>query len=353
MPIMNGLYNGVEYFAFNADNDGARACTDFLYGIVEDNADNSVISVFMAPKAFYSAESAGEMPNRHRLHSVDPYIEEYIIRFFRSNKMFDGYVPKNNKLYTFPFCALALDTLSCCTVYRWEWFKNLDENGARFEFMGALSPNSEFRISPKDYSATISNNPGHTLVNYTASNFITGFPQCAWAIDTYAAWLAQKSTGEYLNIASTTVGAVAAGFNRDIAGAAQGLLGLASQLNAQVIEQSRGDTPRGNIGGMVDCAGKIKGAYFKSMTITGEYARQIDSFFTKYGYSVNRIKRPSRRNRKYFTYVKTRDCQIRLSGFVSIPCDAVEKIKSIYNNGVTFWTKDATPGDYSYTNSLV
>lgn len=347
MPIVNGLYNGVRYVGFSADNQGALACTRFIYGITEDNAENSIISVFMAPLAFWESQaSGGTLPQGSDLQSDEPYTKRMTISMFKSNKMFDGYLPINKKLYTFPFCALALDTLSCCTVYRWEWFTSKINNDVRFEIVGAISPNTEFRISPINYCCETRQQTDHEEVNYTYSNFVTGFPQCAWAIDSYAAWMAQKSTAEYLNMASSALGAIGAFAQGNIQGGIQGGIGIAQQYNQMVLEQSRGDTPRGNIGGMVDTAAKIKGAYFKSMTITKEYAQQIDSFFSRYGYCVNRLKKPSRRNRTYYTYTKTQDCQIKLLGTKSIPADAVEKIKSIYNNGVTFWTDQATPGDY-------
>lgn len=339
MPINNGLFNGVRYVAFNMT--GYSAAQRFLYGITEDNAENSVISVFMCPKALITdsdnwtdgtdVEDVGAFQKNHTVH-------------FNKNDYFDGYKPKNNKLYTHPYIALAVDTLSCCTIYRWEWFENATHyDEVKFEILGAISPNSEFRVSPINYC-----NGEGSGANYTVSNFITGFPQCAWAIDSYAAWLAQKSTAEYLNMASTAVGVAGALMGGNVLGGIQGGIGLASQYNAMMIEQTRGDMPRGNIGGSVDTGAKIKGVYYKKMSITGEYAKQIDSYFDRFGYCVNEIKQPSRKNRANYTYIKTNGCQIRTLNAKAIPCDAVEKIKSIYDNGVTFWCEHTTPGDYSF-----
>ena len=345
MPMASGLYNAVRYVAFNANETGAEACTRFIYDIVEDNAENSIISVFMCPNELSGRDD--QLTDGLDISNVDP-IEAIVDIEFDKSKLFDGYQAHNYKLYSYPYIALALDTLSCCTTYRWEFFSGEPfVNGVRFKTLGALSPNAEYRISPMNYCVD-STGDGTDNSNPTMSNFITGFPQCAWAIDSYAAWLAQKSTAEYLNMASSAVGVVGSFAQGNIIGGIQGGIGLASQYNSMVLEQTRGDMPRGNIGGGVDVAHRIKGAYYKHMSITGEYAKQIDSFFDRFGYCVNVIKHPSRRNREYFTYVKTNGCQIMNKPGKAIPCDAVEKIKQIYDNGVTFWTTAIACGDYSF-----
>lgn len=344
MPMASGLYNAVRYVAFNATDNGAHACTNFIYGIVQDNAENSIISVFMCPNEL--SGRGDQLIDGLDITDALPYSETFDIDFDKT-ALFDGYQAHNYKLYSYPYIALALDTLSSCTVYRWEFFtSNAYTNSARFKLMGALSPNAEYRISPIRYCVDNIDDTENNI-NYTMSNFISGFPQCAWAIDSYAAWLAQKSTAEYLNMASTAVGVVSSFAQGNIIGGIQGGIGLASQYNTMVLEQTRGDMPRGNIGGSVDVAHKIKGAYFKHMSITGEYAKQIDSFFDRFGYCVNTIKHPSRKNREYYTYVKTNGCEIVNKPGKAIPCDAVEKIKQIYDNGVTFWTTATVCGDYS------
>lgn len=337
MPINNGLYNGVRYVGFK----DAGAASSFLRGITEDNADNSVISVFMCPAQLAIEGYSGDLDswvNGTDIENPAPYEKDTEI-YFDPTEYFQGFVPNNMKLYTYPYIGIAVDTLSCATVYRWEWFIFNTFTKATFGLLGAISPNSEIRVSPKYYQTA------ENKYNYTESNFVTGFPQCAWAIDSYAAWLAQKSTAEYLNMAQTATngfaGVVGSLMQGNIGGAVSSgvnaVFDLAGQHNQQVLEQTRGDTPRGNIGGNVDTGARIKGVYYKKITITNEYAKQIDAFFDRFGYAVKQIKKPVRKNRKHYTYVRTSGCQIRCISGRSIPADAANKIKSIYDNGVTFW----------------
>lgn len=336
MPINNGLYNGVRYVGF-ADDGAASA---FLRGITEDNADNSVISVFMCPAELCIENYDGTLPasfNGTDINNPAPFRKDTEI-YFDPTEYFHGFVPNNMKLYTYPYIGIAVDTLSCATVYRWEWFLFNKYEKATFGLLGAISPNSEFRVSPKYYQTS------ENKYNYTESNFVTGFPQCAWAIDSYAAWLAQKSTAEYLNMGQTAV----SGLTGIVGNLAQGNIGgaltsgvnavfdLAGQHNQQVLEQTRGDSPRGNIGGNVDTGARIKGIYYKKITITSEYAKQIDSFFDRFGYAVKQIKKPVRKNRKHYTYIKTSGCKITAMNR-SMPLDVVKKIQNIYDNGITFW----------------
>lgn len=350
MPMNNGLYNGVRYVGFTSDG----AASAFLRGITEDNADNSVISVFMCPAELCIENYDGTLPpefNGVDIISPAPFRKDTEI-YFDPTEYFQGFVPNNMKLYTYPYIGLAVDTLSCVTVYRWEWFLFNKYEKATFGMLGAISPNSEFRVSPKYYQT------GENKYNYTESNFVTGFPQCAWAIDSYAAWLAQKSTAEYLNMAQTTAGGIAGVVGSLMQGNIAGALtsginayfDLAGQHNQQVLEQTRGDSPRGNIGGSVDTGARIKGIYYKKITITSEYAKQIDSFFDRFGYAVKQIKKPVRKNRKHYTYIKTSGCKITTMNR-GMPLDVVKKIQNIYDNGITFWhysgDNNMVVGDYS------
>lgn len=344
MPLNNGLYNGVRYVGFKDEG----AASAFLRGITEDNADNSVISVFMCPAQLAMegyTDNIDEWENGTDVNMPAPYEKDSEI-YFDPTEYFEGFVPHNMKLFTYPYIGIAVDTLSCATVYRWEWFLFDKYEKATFGILGAISPNSEFRVSPKYYQTD------ENKYNYTESNFVTGFPQCAWAIDSYAAWLAQKSTAEYLNMGQTAAGGIAGVLGNLLQGNIGGAISsgvnaifdLSSQHNQQVLEQTRGDTPRGNIGGSVDTGARIKGIYYKKITITREYAKQIDSFFDRYGYAVKQIQKPTRRNRKHYTYIKTSGCKIY--GFSGIPQDVIRKIQSIYDNGVTFWRY--TRGDANF-----
>ena len=96
------------------------------------------------------------------------------------------------------------------------------------------------------------------------------------------------------------------------------------------------------------------------MQIKAEQAKVIDDFFTMYGYQVNELKIPNVFNPSVFSqlrpcwnYVKTQNAVITPKEGLGLPAEAEQKICEIFNNGVTFWNKDASVGDYSQNNAPV
>lgn len=67
--------------------------------------------------------------------------------------------------------------------------------------------------------------------------------------------------------------------------------------------------------------------------ISDEYIKVLEDFFKKFGYAYNKIETPNLHTRKSWDYIRTVDCNIK----ANINDDSVEKIKSIFNQGVTIW----------------
>ena len=85
------------------------------------------------------------------------------------------------------------------------------------------------------------------------------------------------------------------------------------------------------------------------MSVSYDYAKMIDDFFTRYGYAQNRIMNPPVHVRSKFTYVKTKGCKIN----GSMPAEAEKKIEDIFDRGVTFWNGISGVGDFSGTNNIL
>ena len=77
--------------------------------------------------------------------------------------------------------------------------------------------------------------------------------------------------------------------------------------------------------------------------------RCIDGFFDMFGYKTNRVKLPNERGRQNWNYVETRNCNV----CGSIPQEDLEKLRNIYNTGVTIWHNSETFLDYSVANNIV
>ena len=82
--------------------------------------------------------------------------------------------------------------------------------------------------------------------------------------------------------------------------------------------------------------------------ISDEYIRVLEDFFKKFGYAYNKIETPNLHTRKSWDYIRTVDCNIK----ANINNESLEKIKTIFNNGVTIWhTTDVD--NYSLNNDEI
>lgn len=79
------------------------------------------------------------------------------------------------------------------------------------------------------------------------------------------------------------------------------------------------------------------------------YKSRIEHYFRKYGYRVNRYKKPNTNTRKYFNFVKCIKCDVDSS---KIPYNDLQEIESIFESGVTLWHIDngATVKNYNVQN---
>lgn len=96
----------------------------------------------------------------------------------------------------------------------------------------------------------------------------------------------------------------------------------------------------------VDIANDQMGYEIHTMEITAEYAEIIDNFFEHFGYAVKKNKVPNMSSRPHWNYVKTGDTYIN----GNCPADALNKIISIFQNGITFWKVPSEVGNYSLNN---
>ena len=68
-----------------------------------------------------------------------------------------------------------------------------------------------------------------------------------------------------------------------------------------------------------------------------------------YGYKTNRVKVPNIHARQRWTYTKTIGCNVK----GECPVKHLEKIISIFDNGITFWVNPSEVGNYSLANPTI
>lgn len=98
--------------------------------------------------------------------------------------------------------------------------------------------------------------------------------------------------------------------------------------------------------GTHEVATRTKNFWFKRMQLTLDSAKAIDSFFSKFGYTCNRVKKPNISSRPHWNYVKTNGCV----AIGEAPSDDIRKICKIYDKGITFWKNASEVGVYTDSN---
>lgn len=331
MALKGGIYSGVLYLSFDLNASGAADLDDLIFdSIIAQRLVESVVSIFIMPSEFYSdtADPVSKTKNIARPTTLD------------------GYTPRNQKLLTYPFISLGVDTGTETTVYRYEWSGAADHS-IQVGFVCGMSPNPEIVIFPIWYNGSESPGLGTYYGNFTERVTLSGFPQCAFPIDSYAAYLASGAApNQAASVAGSLIGGAVSG---GPAGIATGLIGAAATISNMVHSMNRGNTVRGNQGSGTLVASRGYDVYFKRLCCQAQYARIIDDYFDRYGYATQRIKIPNRHVRPKWTYVQTKDC----AAVGGVPADDMAKIKSIYNKGITFWDEHATVGDYTQNNRPV
>ena len=110
-------------------------------------------------------------------------------------------------------------------------------------------------------------------------------------------------------------------------------------------DQSNGNMSAGDI---TYSAGKSGFTAYK-LSIRKERAQAIDDYFSMFGYKVNTLKVPALNSRTKWNYIKTIDINIT----ANIPQDDLQKIKEMFNNGITLWHDSSHFLDYSQSNPIV
>lgn len=248
----------------------------------------------------------------------------------------NGYVPINKKLLTYPYNYLTVDDGTHKIALRYENFGDI--NNIQFAIRGFANPVGEVECVPRSYEGYSAN------IYYALS--IKDFPMLPSIVDSYQAWLAQKSNANILSsitglASGAAMGAMAGGAPGAIIGGVVGAVG--SYLTAEQAAKDAADSVRGgNSSSILDCAMGDKGFYFKQISLKADMAKVVDNFFSKYGYSQNIVKTPNLTGRTYWNYVKVNG----VAGYGNMPEDARNRIIKMLNDGVTIWHDHTYLGNY-------
>lgn len=313
-----GVYSGLAYTVYQNKDD----FSEWLEGAVSAGKSDGIVSIFLMPTDFavgYETSSP----------------KSYDITKTKNLTQIGGYTPKNKKLFTYPYNFLYVTNLSGSSAeFHYELFS---DDSCEFGMVGDTSCNPQVILYPKNYKGV--------TANYNEKIVMDGFPQCAYGTDAFKAWLAQTGASSAISMTAGMAGL----------SLATGPLGVMASLGSigSVVAQAyqhevMPPQARGSQANSTMLAAKIKDFTFMHVHVQEQFARIIDDYWDMYGYPSHRVKLPNISTRPHWNYVKT----INVSITGNVPSDDMSKIKSIYDNGVTFWRYGNEVGNYSLDNRI-
>lgn len=338
----SGLPSGIGTLQFHVMDDDGTISTSGLNLIKEEITDmtneqqaESIVGGICFPESFtYASSETGDYQIAYPQSLMFPARQTTL----------NGYTPKNKKMFNSPYCIYQLCTSEGQQVTYQPEFFNVPSN----QQMAMLFPS--VTMNPSILGVALAYKGESPYFNKSIT--FDSFPQFAFSIDGYKAWVASGGLAKTIlhtaegvtNGLVRTAGGVA---TENPVGAVSGLVSAGSSIADAVITMDVARTlpndSKGQLNGSPLMANNNAEFYTCYCTIKKDVAESIDNYFTMFGYKINKVKKPSRRNRPHYTYLKTKGCHINGGA----PADAIRRIETIYDNGVRFWVNPSEVGNYT------
>lgn len=335
--MRDNIFTALRPSIFKTESVGAAIDMLMQYYETPDN----VVSIQMIPTVFLTERESGGFDEGNS--------KTVTVTIQKPTGPLNGYTPRNNKLYTYPYCFLYADN----SQEQGEIFKLEDWNGGSAVF--------QLRCASWTGNPTVTCAPAggyNGWIPTDISQYLTmsGYPMCAWASDTYKVWAAQNALNLQKNIADTlSQGVVNAAMQNSTAGLAKGAAGVLSSLSNTAVNQYYGmqtaklmpDKVHGQEGSNTMLSYQQMDFYFTIRCLKMEQLRSIDEYLTMFGYRVDRVKKPNLESRTRFNFVKTKNSIVQ----GRLPWDVRKAVMMILDRGITFWHGDFI-GDYTTPNTI-
>lgn len=361
-PVTGGKYHGAYsaslFLVFHvSEQSGLDALAQFMKSINAAGAAEAITSIiavdpqFFGPGDVVPLEYAGALcipPDNYMMKTGTsaPKIEEYIV----PPTTLDGYTPRNNKLFSYPFTNGEIGDFTGKTMDVMFELSTADNHYIHLFMTAPISTNMQGLIRTSAYYSSLGTGLSSDVFTVDLS------VKLPWTYDTFANWAGQNVLANAMNIigsafalASSLVSPGTAAVSGIVSalGVGQAVTGVAGSLGTMATMAQQPNKAMGNINGDARLGTSTWGWFTRIRVPRQEYARIWDDFFDMYGYEVDCIKVPEFASRPSWNYVKTANCPY--NGNVN-PED-MELIQNIYNAGVTLWhTWDV--GNYSLSNGV-
>lgn len=361
--MIQNTYQGLKYIAFPIyQNPSAclEALNEWLKKMNESGKAGAINSISMVPATGLSMVQ--EDGWKYKAEVIDGVIREQSYEINYTN-LDDDYVPKNNKLFCWPYHFFTITTMDGQSYdFKYEDIIESDpipgNAEMKFSFKFAFGPNPTYFMFPQYYMKHKNN------IDYGVK--LTGFPRCNWNFGVWENYYAQQDTNITLSMIASALGSAnqaASGVMNSSGGSKGSLAASAGMSIAQAgmgalqaglntfgglsVQKSQPDQSRGasNVGG-VNYNIETMDFWIIHKRLHWGYVVKIDDYFTKFGYRVNSTGVPNLHTRKYWNYLKLD--QPSVTG--NMPVGDMAAIKQILSNGITFWhTTDV--GNYDLNNN--
>lgn len=303
----------------NAGNFTSAALKEIIDTYAREGKSNAIVAVFTAPENLVSTT------NDVRVNTWSMASRRLSI------------TPKNNKLFTYPYCCLGAEALGQGIEFRYELFSGAPTATIRAGF----GVNLQVSAVPNNYAGE--------RVNLENTLALKDFPVCAWVNNYYQNWLAQNKANLAIGTTKAVVNSAVSLATGNVGGVLSGINSIANILGEKYQHSIIPDSMVGSANaGDIMAISRMSGFYSYCKSIRPEYANIIDQYFSMFGYRVNTVKVPETNSRQSWNYIKT--ININIAG--NVPTQYMEEIKQMFDRGVTLWHGDYI-GDYGRDNGIV
>ena len=256
----------------------------------------------------------------------------------------NSYTPKNKKLLCYPYSYFAIsNNAGGNMIIKYEDL-NIGATTFRIKTQGTVTPGCSIKTYVEQ------NLEGVT--NYDVGLTGAKYPICSWSGDVFTNWLTQNGVNIAVDVAGSLLNMGMSAMSLNPQGVASSTMGIA-QTVASVYQHSLAPDPvKGNVNsGDVAFTTDNNVMTYAYRGIKEEYARVIDSYFTRYGYKINQNKIPNITGRRYWNFIQIANSDTL--GYGEIPQKFMDEINRIARSGVTIWHSHDNLGDYTLNNIII
>lgn len=364
-PLKDGTYvnnGGDQYMGVTSGTSLSVFLTidqfkSFMQALSDNGQQDAVSQVYMCPRAAIPNIVAKTNGWGYWVDasSPTPSVEKNYNLGFTT---LDGYTPKNNKMYCFPFeYAEVTNFTGASQQLRLEFFGN--PGTVSLQRTGGCDANSRLAYIPTNYNGV------NRFVE--GAVYLDKYPTCNWVYQAFANMLGASevntpwgfsynsmSQAPYVNsFIDSTQNIIGSALSLDIPGMLNSAVNGAQDLTNTFANFSKASrTPNTSRGGTNSTTALVNyGTYtmgIRKYTCRAEIARQIDDFLSVYGYNVSIVKTPNITGRRSWNYVKT--VSANMGG--NVPANYLRAFNQLLDSGTTFWHVDNV-GNYSLDNAII